>query len=809
MLHTFCVYFQKHFVFRLAIYFVICLAILNIKAIWERVYYIDRIYWGACVLTIILFIAYERGLSGKKERKNRNVLDNEPLYPLIDDQPTTEDRLGRDEYVRILGQKIVSTFVANLKKYDNDEEGGNDKTHSAFAINIEEDYGYGKTSFLMMLHRWFEEEHDGQFTWIEFKPWLCDNVSSLIFEFFHELAQELNINVNLQDDIVEYGNALATQVIKFSTGIHFSNIFKCRESSLKSMHDNIRDELSKLPQLIIVTIDDLDRLDKSEVLAVLKLIRNAADFSNIFYITATEHTYLYNVLLADGIKDPDRYIEKFFNLHFYLPAHEMDFGDTFFQFFYDFANTFLKDKRMNKEFKVLKNEPILKTCFNDIRDVKRFVNQLVIYLESLEDKDFNLCDATLLALLQYKCPDIYKILRDSDDILLGAKSSGTDSILELKDDPVSELRQREFQHMMDKDKQQASQEKEEPIKDLSERYGNERPYRNEQLGERVLNILFGSKTSSDEFAIKRTNRFFLYFSGKEHSKSITKAEATAVMKMDIKSYKTAVDTLFKQGRAYAFLQEMEYVVRNAKETDILDIIRKIFYFQYCQYDFTPTDRRRERSWYAINIQSRNLFSLLYILMGDSTLMQYRRINKPCPDLTPIMKEEPLIYVVELVSVMDRDISEFEYQRESIDKWVKVVHDRFLAENLKQNNIFTEDNLRLMEYFRDELFLYRKEWDESFSEYLCSDITIVRVWLSEIIIDYGGRYEWNYSVKRVMFGSTFDYRGKELMTELKIKYCEFIPELNSLESLLSHKDIAEMSDEIKDYPIVKEYAKKTI
>lgn len=61
----------------------------------------------------------------------------------------------------------------------------------------------------------------------------------------------------------------------------------------------------------------------------------------------------------------------------------------------------------------------------------------------------------------------------------------------------------------------------------------------------------------------------------------------------------------------------------------------------------------------------------------------------------------------------------------------------------------------------------------------------------------------------MFGSTFDYRGKELMTELKTKYGEFIPELNSLESLLSHKDIEEMSDEIKDYPIVKEYAKKTI
>ncbi len=114
------------------------------------------------------------------------------------------------------------------------------------------------------------------------------------------------------------------------------------------------------------------------------------------------------------------------------------------------------------------------------------------------------------------------------------------------------------------------------------------------------------------------------------------------MNLELEAYKTVIDDLFKQDRADAFLHEIEYVIINAKETDIPDIIRRTFYFLHCQYDYTPKDLRRERSWYAISIQNKDLFSILYVLMGDSTPSQYRRNNKPCPDLTSIINEEPLI-----------------------------------------------------------------------------------------------------------------------------------------------------------------------
>ena len=800
-------YFQQHTITRLILYVVIAVVILNLRRIILWVCCIDYVDWGILAIYIILVIANERGLfDNRKSKTLQTVADDDPLTPLIDDQPTIKDKLERHQYVSMLGRKIVSTYIANTSKRK-ETESKEECMDLAYAINIEEDYGSGKTSFLMMLKDWFEAHHENQYIWIDFKPWMCDNTSSLISEFFHQLAEEISIDIDLRDDIIRYGNELASQAMKYAVGVQTPLLFKAHGSSLKHQHDRIREQLNDKPQLIIVTIDDLDRLDKEEVMAVLKLIRDTADFPNIFYITATEHTYLYNVLKASNIDDPDRFIEKFFNLHFYLPAHEIDYKDTFISLLGDYIRTIIKDKEKENEFDALRAESILKTCFSDIRDVKRFVNQLIIYLESLDKEDYNLYDATLLALLQYKCSELYKILRDRDDILLYTKYKGTDCILELKDDPVAEVEQQDFLKMMDKDKSQSEQENKAPVPGLAKRHGKEGPYRNEKLGERILHVLFGTNTSNDEFALKRTNNFFFYFSGIEHSKSITKAETAAIMHLDLETYKIAVEKLFEQDRADAFLHEVEYVIDNANEADILDIIRKVFYFQYKQYDYTPKDRRRERSWYATKVQAQDLFSILYVLMGDSTPRQYRRKNKPCPDLTSIIKKEPLVYVIELVTVLDTYIMDFEYPREDIDKWINIIHNRFFNENLQQDNFFTADNLNIMISFREGIFNYRNDCDNRFSEYLCSEDKITCLWLSHLIKDYGGRYEWNISVKRVMFGSSVDYRGKELLSELKARYVDLKPELDDLEQLLKHKDLEEMSEKLRADSFVRTFAEK--
>ena len=63
-------------------------------------------------------------------------------------------------------------------------------------------------------------------------------------------------------------------------------------------------------------------MQSKELMMVLKLIRDTADFPNVFYIIAADNIHLKKMLNIQHIDDAETYLEKFFNLEFQLPANE-------------------------------------------------------------------------------------------------------------------------------------------------------------------------------------------------------------------------------------------------------------------------------------------------------------------------------------------------------------------------------------------------------------------------------------------------------------------------------------------------------
>jgi hypothetical protein len=52
----------------------------------------------------------------------------------------------------------------------------------------------------------------------------------------------------------------------------------------------------------------------------MKLIRDTADFPNVFYIVAADNAHLEMMLSKIGVQNPDNYLKKFFNLDYLLPS---------------------------------------------------------------------------------------------------------------------------------------------------------------------------------------------------------------------------------------------------------------------------------------------------------------------------------------------------------------------------------------------------------------------------------------------------------------------------------------------------------
>lgn len=105
-------YFEHHAMARLFSYFMIAMAILNMRRIVQWTCDIDNANLGILAIYAILVIVYERVLANSnKSNALLPIVDINPLAALIDDQPTLNDKLERSKYVSLLGRKIISTYV--------------------------------------------------------------------------------------------------------------------------------------------------------------------------------------------------------------------------------------------------------------------------------------------------------------------------------------------------------------------------------------------------------------------------------------------------------------------------------------------------------------------------------------------------------------------------------------------------------------------------------------------------------------------------------------------------------------------------
>lgn len=321
------------------------------------------------------------------------------------DVPTDEDKLKRKHYAQVLVDKIMKT------KWD-------DNNNVSLNILINEEYGYGKTSFLNFIKK---EINSKKGSWspiiVDFRPWLCDSPEQLSKEFFRVLRDKLS-KYNLR------ANNLLIRYVKSLQEIDNDLISWIRPITSKSIwesNNDIKEFMHKLPVPIIVFIDDVDRLGQNEMNSLFRLLRNTADFPNMVNIVAADKTFLKKQLRNADITNSDDYLKKFFNYEMVLPANDRSI-----------INIIIKDIRDILEQTNCQNideviDQILKIkyfekCFKNIRDWYRYQNIVmfnydVLRTNNLRDDIYD-ADVFAISLIQFLRPDIYKQLRDEDNDLL-------------------------------------------------------------------------------------------------------------------------------------------------------------------------------------------------------------------------------------------------------------------------------------------------------------------------------------------------------------------------------------------------------
>lgn len=324
------------------------------------------------------------------KRKPSEVIEEEGFECDEPIETSEADRLGRSEFARMLARRLLKTS----------------SSHQSFAVGILSPWGYGKTSFLNLIKD--ELKRYGTIC-IDFSPWTYGKENNLIREFFTEVGKHLRRYADdLPRDMMEYAH-----ILEKSESTSWLSILLSLGStghSLEQQSSLLKQSLQKIDRPIVVFIDDLDRLRGDEVMEILKLIRNAANFSGIKFVAAYDRNYLVEAIKNQNIESASRYLEKIFQIEYTLPAFE---HSRLIEYLNKECDRFIRDVDKEELRQIIDGRGRMKRFVKEellsMRDVKRYANSLQNSYEKLAG-NVVLCDLMNLEILRLMYKPVYDLL---------------------------------------------------------------------------------------------------------------------------------------------------------------------------------------------------------------------------------------------------------------------------------------------------------------------------------------------------------------------------------------------------------------
>lgn len=299
-----------------------------------------------------------------------------PDYPI---ESKKDDRLKRAPLARKVAD-LISGF------------GGSE----SFVIGIEGAWGSGKTSFVKMVL----ESLGNKVSHLDFNPWNFSDQNSLLNDFFSAFSATDSIKEekDSKKKIADYARKLCSQGVQATAGYGGFFISLSRRKSLSESLNKAREELNealnKLDKKVVVTIDDIDRLDADETKLIFKLVKMTANFPNTIFILAYDRNRVEERLTVkdDGFSGSE-YLKKIIQVSFMIPQPELkDLHQILFEDLDRTTKTIYGEANVDERWGGLFMAGV-SDLFSNIRDIKRFINSLwldwsIVSKENITPTDF-------------------------------------------------------------------------------------------------------------------------------------------------------------------------------------------------------------------------------------------------------------------------------------------------------------------------------------------------------------------------------------------------------------------------------------
>ena len=377
-------------------------------------------------------------------------------------------------------------------------------------------------------------------------------------DFFETLEERLiNYNSNISKKISDYSEKLLI-LNEIETTKPIFNLFKTffgKNKTLTELKKDLEKNIEKLDKKIIIFIDDLDRLDNSEINEVLKLIRNTADFKNTFFIVAYDRNYVINSISRLNSYSKEGFLEKIFQLEINLPYYDKE---ELCKKLYQNLLIFFPDKSeiLHKNIINKKNDDNINIIYqnlNSMRDVILLSNSLILNYENLKGNvDFK--ELLYLEILRIKYPNTYEILKakNNEFIYIDNFKKG-----------LYELRSSEGIPL---------------LFDILKKRGHELGINHLDIAKikEIINELFDIRRSNF-LSIVNVSKYENYFSYRLLEKTLDENAFQKIIQKDLVTVKKQISIWIKKGFEFDLIRRFSSINTYKNKADYQDKIKLIFY----------------------------------------------------------------------------------------------------------------------------------------------------------------------------------------------------------------------------------------
>jgi len=321
---------------------------------------------------------------------------------ILNDEPARSDELGREPYVRALARTVM-------------------RCETPFTVGVYGDWGSGKTTLLQLVQHRAEAE-GAKCVW--FNAWLHQRNDDPALALLHTIAHELQLGQEAKKILAVVGATIASALLKVTTQINAEDIRKTATAYEEEQFEQ-RDQRTRLREKfeefirkargsettrLVVFIDDLDRCDATQALAVLESLKLYLNVAGCVYVVAADRFALERAVeqkYGTSFTGNSRYLDKIVQLPFLLPPIHPISLEAYVR------------SQLGDDFKNC-TDLLVAGLGPNPRALKRFVNVLALNDELASDlnvADYEVRWLCIVLLIQYLDSEKYLLLSSNDSAL--------------------------------------------------------------------------------------------------------------------------------------------------------------------------------------------------------------------------------------------------------------------------------------------------------------------------------------------------------------------------------------------------------